>query len=124
MTKFKNIKKLLLHLVCMIMLVLIQFDVCGYDLMRACQLADKPALDYAMETDFCIDDADDNVSIWSNPVYRGVNPRSLIKATLVEFSSMIFLFYQRELPLLHRFTQFFQAKWSNPTYLRFCVLLI
>ena len=108
----------------MVMLVLIQFDVCGYDLMRACQLADKPVPDYENVTDVCLDDSDDNVSAWDNPVYRGFSPRSFIKAPLVEFPSFIFQNYQREVLFIQYFAHSFQAKLLDLTYLRFCVLLI
>ena len=124
MSNYKNIKRKLIHLVCMVMLLLIQFDVCGYDLMRAFQLADKTTPDYISTNDVCIDNNDDDVSTWSNPVYRGVSPRSLIKAPLLEFSLCLFHSYQRELPFLERFAHFFQAKLLNLTYLRFCVFLI
>lgn len=111
-------------MVCMVMLILIQFDVCGYDLMRAFQLAEKPVPDYTSAADVSLNDFDDNVSTWSNPVYRGFSPRSLIKAPLMEFSSIVFHSYQRELPLLQNFAHLFQAKFLNLTYLICCVLLI
>lgn len=124
MSYSNNIKRKLIHSVCMVMLVLIQFDVCGYDLMRAFQLADKPIPNYTGTTDCCINDNADNVSAWSDPVYRGFSPRSLIKAPFMEFSSFIFHSYQRELPFLQHFAHFFQAKLLDLTYLRFCVFLI
>ena len=124
MSIFKNIKRTLTHLVCMIMLILIQFDVCGYDLMRACQLADNPTPDYVCDSQTSVDDDDENVSTWSDPVYRGVNPRSLFKAPLMEFFSFIFQSLQGELPSYQYDSQFFQAKLLNLTYLRYCVLLI
>ena len=108
----------------MVMLILIQFDVCGYDLMRAFQLADKPVPDYVGHADVGFNDNDDNVSEWSDPVYRGVNPRSLIKAPLGEFFSLVTTPYPRELSIPQRFASVFQAKLSNMTYLRFCVFLI
>lgn len=124
MSHFKNIKRTLTHLVCMIMLVLIQFDVCGYDLMRACQLADKPMPEYAASADVCLDENDGNVSAWANPVYRGFSLRSFIKAPLIEFASFIFHSFQRELVSFQYFAHLFQAKLLNMTYLRFCVFLI
>ena len=124
MLKIKNIKKRLVHIVCMIMLILIQFDVCGYDLMRAFYLADKPVTDLVSHSDVCINDNDDTVSEWSDPVYRSVNPRSLIKAPLLEFFSLTFNPSLRELSIPQRFAQVFQAKLSNLAYLRFCVFLI
>ena len=124
MSEFKNIKKYLIHLVCMVMLVLIQFDVCGYDLMRACHLADKPTPDYTCDSDVCIDDNEDNVSAWSDPEYRGFSPRSLIKAPLLETFLIVFHTYKWEVPSFNYFAQFFQAKLLNLTYLRFCVFLI
>ena len=123
MSNFKNIKKQLIRVVCMIMLVLIQFDVCGYDLMRAFQMADKPVSDFVDASGTNVDN-DDFISEWSNPVYRGVHPRNLIKAPLLEFFTFYFLFNQRELPLKERFAEYFQAKLSDQTYLRFCVFII
>ena len=107
----------------MIMLVLIQFDVCGYDLMRAFQLADNP-ISHVIVTDETNVSNDDVVSEWGNPVYRGVHPRCMIKAPLLEFFSFSLLFNLREFPLLENFAHYFQAELSNQTYLRFCVLLI
>ena len=124
MLNFKNIKKTLTHVVCMIMLILIQFDVCGYDLMRACQLADNPTPDYMCDTQTCVTDDDENVSTWSNPEYRGVSPRSLFKAPLMEFFSFIFQSLQGELPSFQYEAHSLQAKLLDITYLRFCVLLI
>ena len=108
----------------MIMLVLIQFDVCGYDLIHAFYMADKVSADFVSTSDTSISDNDDSVSAWSNPVYRGVSPRSLIKAPFVEFSSLTVHIYQRELPFLQRFAHYFLAKLFNLTYLRYCVFRI
>lgn len=124
MSNIKNIKRKLIHVVCMIMLVLIQFDVCGYDLMRACHLADKPTSNVVNTADTCIEDNESQISEWSNPMYRGFSPRNLIKSPLQEFSSFIFQVYQRELSFPVEFACYFQAKLSNLTYLRFCVFRI
>lgn len=119
-----NIKKTLVHLVCVIMFILIQFDVCGYDFMRACQLADKPTVDYISASDSCLGSSDDSILAWTNPAYRGVRTRSLIKAPFKKFSLLAFCLYQRELPFLQYAADIFQAKLSALTYLRLRVLLI
>ena len=123
MLNIKNIKKSVVRVVCMIMLVLIQFDVCGYDLLRALQLADSPVPNYVNDSESSFID-DEQISEWSNPVYRGVHTRTLIKAPLMEFFLSLFVFNEQELPLLTNFAHSFQAKLSNLTYLRFCVFLI
>ena len=124
MSSLKNIKKYLIRIVCMVMLVLIQFDVCGYDLMRACYLAEKPSSTLLDFNDVGFNENDDNVSEWSDPVYRNVNLRNFIKAPFMEFFSFLFTLCQRELPFTQWFAHVFQAELLNSTYLRFCVFLI
>lgn len=125
MLKFKELKKYILKFVCMIMLVLIQFDVYGYDLMRAVQLVDfsSDKIEYPSE-ETCVSDAESMVSEWSDPVYRVVSPRSFIKAPPQELCSFLFVPILRELPYSYGYVQTIQAKLAGLSYLRFCTLLI
>lgn len=124
MFSIKSVKRTLLHMVCMIMLILIQFDVCGYDLMRACQLGEKILTDIECTDVTCINDDDDNVSEWDDPMYRGVSPRTFIKSPFIESIVYSFCSFQKETSFLKHIAHYFQAKLSNLTYLRFCVFRI
>lgn len=125
MLTHNNFKKYILNFVCMIMLVLIQFDVCGYDLLRAARLADLSTTSYELpSTDLSISDAESLVSEWDNPVYRGVSPRTFLKVPPQELCSILFIPNLRELPYSNSYVQYIQAKLSNLNYLRFCTLLI
>ena len=80
----------------MIMLILIQFDVYGYDLVHALQLEDAKTSEWVSEKD-CVTDTGDKASEWSNPVYRGVATRSFYKAPLLDFLPFIFIPIQWEI---------------------------
>ena len=107
----------------MIMLILIQFDVCGYDLVRALQLEDGDSSEWVSDKD-CVTDTEDTASEWSDPVYRGVTSRSFCKVPLLDILSFIFIPIQREISLERCEPVFFKAALSNLSYLRYCVFLI
>lgn len=62
--------KYLSRVICMIMFVLIQFDVYGYDLLYATVCDDTPSVVCTMDDGSSINDSQDQYSEWSDPVYR------------------------------------------------------
>lgn len=62
--------KYLSRVICMIMFVLIQFDVYGYDLLYAAVCDDTPSVVFTMDDESSINDSQDQYSEWSDPVYR------------------------------------------------------
>ena len=68
--------KYLSRVICMIMFVLIQFDVYGYDLLYAAVCDDTPVCDdtqsvvLTMDDESSINDSQAQYSEWSDPVYR------------------------------------------------------
>ena len=123
MSNIRNIKKHTLKNVCMIMLVLIQFDVCGYDFMHALQLIGEPVSElYA--TDSNVSDNEMEVSQWEDPVYRRSNSRISFKFLAVEFPSFVPFLHARELPYRPCYEKQFPTATSDVSFLRYCVLLI
>lgn len=118
-----RIKKHIMKVFCMIMLILIQFDVCGYDLIRALQIADEP-VSKCVSAETVVNDGEDMVSEWDDPEYRNVSNRSFIRVPLMDFLPFIFIPVQREVSFERWGSAFYQAKLSNLSYLRYCVLLI
>lgn len=66
----KVVGKYLSRVVCMIMFVLIQFDVYGYDLIHAAVCDDTSSVVSIKDEDSFINDSQDQCSEWSDPVYR------------------------------------------------------
>lgn len=66
----KVLGKYISRIVCMIMFVLIQFDVFGYDLIYAVTCDDTPSVSFSMDDESSINDSQDQYSEWSDPVYR------------------------------------------------------
>ncbi|MCF2583113.1 hypothetical protein [Bacteroides caecigallinarum] len=62
--------KYISRIVCMIMFVLIQFDVFGYDLIYAAYCDDTNSIVLSLDDESSINDSHDQYSEWSDPVYR------------------------------------------------------
>lgn len=62
--------KYLSRVICMIMFVLIQFDVYGYDLLYAAVCDDTQSVVLTMDDESSINDSQAQYSEWSDPVYR------------------------------------------------------
>lgn len=65
-----KIKSVLVHLFCMIMLVLMQFEVYGYDWMRCFHHPDSSAVQWTMTGETRVGEEGASLSEWSDPVYR------------------------------------------------------
>ena len=105
------------------MLILIQFDVCGYDLMHALQMAGEPGFEISA-TDQTVDDENEIISQWDDPVYRGVNSRNIFRASVVECPIFHFILQIGEQLSKQWTVSQSQAVLSDTYYLRYCVLLI
>ncbi len=110
-------------MVCMIMLILIQFDVCGYDLVRAFHLMEETSNTWIYD-ETTVTDADDTISEWQEPEYRSVSNRSFFKIPLMDFLPFIFIPVLSEKACECNINTSLQIKSPNLSYLRFCVLLI
>ena len=62
--------KYISRIVCMIMFVLIQFDVYGYDMIYATVCDDASPIVLSMDDESSINDSQNQYSEWSDPVYR------------------------------------------------------
>lgn len=62
--------KYISRIVCMIMFVLIQFDVFGYDLIYAAFCDDEPSAVLTVDDESSVSDSQDDYAEWSNPSYR------------------------------------------------------
>ena len=84
--------KYISRIVCMVMFVLIQFDVYGYDMIyaAACDGAQPVAL--AMEDESSINDLQDQYSEWSDPVYRTNSVRLIPDSVYSLFVMPVFSF--------------------------------
>lgn len=87
----KTLKNYILRIVCMVMLLLIQFDVCGYDIICAFQQSDEPQSVLVLNDDeTLVSDGQGLISEWSDPMYRNTSLRSTSDAVLPVI--VIFLF--------------------------------
>ena len=66
----KVVGKYISRIVCMIMFVLIQFDVYGYDMIYAAVCDNNTPIILSMDDESSINDSQDQYSEWSDPVYR------------------------------------------------------
>lgn len=66
----KAVGKYISRIVCMVMFVLIQFDVFGYDLLYAASCDDTNSIVLSIDDESSINDSHGQYSEWSDPVYR------------------------------------------------------
>ena len=69
--------KYISRIVCMVMFVLIQFDVFGYDLIYAAVCDDSQPVVVAIKDESSISDSQEQYSEWSDPMYRTTSVRLL-----------------------------------------------
>ena len=99
----KTLKSYILRIVCMVMLMLIQFDVCGYDIICAFQQSEEPQSVLVLnEDESLISDGQDQISEWSDPVYRNTSLRSISDAMLPVIVIFLFSSFMRELSVIRR----------------------
>lgn len=99
----KTLKSYILRIVCMVMLVLIQFDVCGYDIICAFQQSEEPQSVLVLnEDESLISDGQDQISEWSDPVYRNTSLRSISDAMLPVIVIFLFSSFMGELSVIRR----------------------
>lgn len=99
----KTLKKSILRIVCMIMLMLIQFDACGYDIICAFQHSEEPQSVLVLnEDETLISDGQDQISEWSDPVYRNTSLRSISDAMLPVIVIFLFSSFMGELSVIRR----------------------
>lgn len=67
--------KYISRIVCMIMFVLIQFDVYGYDMIYAAVCDDSRPVVLTLGDESSVNDSQDQYSEWSDPVYRTTSVR-------------------------------------------------
>lgn len=67
--------KYISRIVCMVMFVLIQFDVYGYDMIYAAICGDNQPVVLSVDDESSISDSHDQYSEWSDPVYRTTSVR-------------------------------------------------
>ena len=66
----KEAGKYISRIVCMVMFVLIQFDVFGYDLIYAAFCDDEPSAVLTVDDESSVSDSQGEYAEWSNPSYR------------------------------------------------------
>lgn len=99
----KTLKSYILRIVCMVMLMLIQFDVCGYDIICAFQQSEEPQSVLVLnEDESLISDGQDQISEWSDPVYRNTSLRSISDAMLPVIVIFLFSSFMGELSVIRR----------------------
>ena len=99
----KTLKSYILRIVCMVMLMLIQFDVCGYDIICAFQQSEEPQSVLVLnEDESLISDGPDQISEWSDPVYRNTSLRSISDAMLPVIVIFLFSSFMGELSVIRR----------------------
>lgn len=99
----KTLKSYILRIVCMVMLMLIQFDVCGYDIICAFQQSEEPQSVLVLnEDESLICDGQDQISEWSDPVYRNTSLRSISDAMLPVIVIFLFSSFMGELSVIRR----------------------
>ena len=99
----KTLKSYILRIVCMVMLMLIQFDVCGYDIICAFQQSEEPQSVLVLnEDESLISDGQDQISEWSDPVYRNTSLRSISDAMLPMIVIFLFSSFMGELSVIRR----------------------
>lgn len=83
MLSYKLKRTYIYRIICMIMLVLIQFDAYGYEIVGSFGEDIKP-VSFALSASDVLADGDQENAEWSDPVYRAGSsvPRALIKITL------------------------------------------
>ena len=99
----KTLKSYILRIVCMVMLMLLQFDVCGYDIICAFQQSEEPQSVLVLNADeSLISDGQDQISEWSDPVYRNTSLRSISDAMLPVIVIFLFSSFMGELSVIRR----------------------
>ena len=99
----KTLKSYILRIVCMVMLMLIQFDVCGYDIICAFQQSEEPQSVLVLnEDESLISDGQDQISEWSDPVYRNTSLRSISDAMLPVIVIFLFSSFMGDLSVIRR----------------------
>ncbi len=90
----KVLGKYISRIVCMVMFVLIQFDVFGYDLIYASSCdGEQPAV-IAMDDDSSLSGSQDRYSEWSDPVYRSSSVRFFHDSVYPLFLTCVYSFGQ------------------------------
>ena len=92
MFSHKVIGKYISRIVCMIMFVLIQFDVYGYDMIYAAVCDDAQPVVLNSEDESSVNDSQDQYSEWSDPVYRTTSVRLIPDLVYSLFVMPVFSF--------------------------------
>lgn len=87
----KLIGKYISRIVCMVMFVLIQFDIFGYDLIYASVCAEENPTVWIMDDKSSINDSQEQCSEWSDPVYRTSSARIFLNLFYPVFFMLICL---------------------------------
>lgn len=84
--------KYISRIVCMVMFVLIQFDVFGYDLIYAAVCDDECSVVLTLDDESSISDSQGEYAEWSDPSYRTSSVRFFFNSVYSIFSIPIYSF--------------------------------
>lgn len=118
-------KNILVRFVCMIMLVLIQFDVYGYDLIYASQQPDIDVSVFTCNDETLVSQASEVDSEWTDPFYKNTPQRyssDIIYCIVSELFSFLPLANYRDILKITESENI--LLYEQESYLRFRVLLI
>lgn len=115
------LKHTLVRFFCMIMLILMQFDVCGYDWIRWFHHSEQAPVEWTLTEKSTLEEAETQLSEWADPVYRHRSIRSHWLTFLPELLTCIFS--RLALTVSHPLPSAVSSlQADSPHYLRFGVL--